>query len=133
MSSSGDFVDDKLMRTIDLKNGLQLEVLDCSRKIAGDRWQVVMTVRMNIPVKMLGPVNGDPPDLNVDEVISLMGENVRFEQKKERNFIDGNQKDDVLDNMIDSFFYTSFDYVSNPDFPKRYILHHYQEKLKRKS
>ena len=133
MSSSGDFVDDKLIRTIDLKNGLQLEVLDSSHKIAGDRWQVVMTVRMNIPVKMLGPVNSNLPDLNVDEIISLIGENVRFERKKERNFVDENRKEDVFNGLIDSFFHNSIDYVSNPNFPKRYILRQYKEHLKRRS
>ena len=126
-------MNDKLIKTIDLKNGLHLEFLDCSRKIAGDRWQVVMTVRLNIPVKMLGPVNDDHLDLNVDKVMSMIGENVRFEQKKERNFVDENQKEDVFNDLIDSFFYNSIDYVSNPDFPKRYILRQYKEHLKRKS
>jgi hypothetical protein len=126
-------VDDKLIKTIDLKNGLHLEVLDCSRKIAGDRWQVVMTVSMNIPLKMLGPVNGDRPDLNVNEVISLIGKNVRFEQKKERNFVDENRKEDVFNDLIDSFFHNSIDYISNPDFPKRYILRQYKEHLKKRS
>jgi hypothetical protein len=124
---------EKLVKTINLKNGLNLDILDSSRKIAGDRWQVVMTFRINIPVKLLALADNDHVDFDINDILASVGENVCFKHKKERNFIDGNQKDDVLDNMIDSFFYTSFDYVSNPDFPKRYILHHYREKLKRKS
>jgi hypothetical protein len=133
MSSSGDIVEEKLINTVELKNGLQLEVLDSSRKIAGDRWQVILKLRINIPVRMLSANDDDQTDLHVGEIISSIGENVCFEQKRERNFIDENQKDDVLNNLVESFFYNSIDYVSNPDFPKRYILRQYRENLKRKS
>jgi hypothetical protein len=126
-------VDEKLIKTVELKNGLLLEVLDSSQKIAGDRWQVVLKIRVNIPVRMLSADDGNQAELNVGEILSLMGENVCFEQKRERNFIDENEKDNVLNHLIDSFFYNSIDYVSNPDFPKRYILRQYKENLKRKS
>ena len=126
-------MEDKLIKTVDLKNGLRLEVVDNSRRIAGDRWQVVMTVLIDIPVKMLATVDGEQHDLNIEEVISLIGENVRFEQKKERNFIDENRKNDVFNGLIDSFFFSSIDYVSNPDFPKRYILRQYKDQLKRRT
>ncbi len=126
-------MEDKLIKTVNLKNGLRLEVVDNSRRIAGDRWQVVMTVLIDIPVKMLATVDGEQHDLNIEEVISLIGENVRFEQKKERNFIDENRKDDVFNGLIDSFLFNSIDYVSNPDFPKRYILRQYKDQLKRRT
>ncbi len=126
-------MEDKLIKTVDLKNGLRLEVVDNSRRIAGDRWQVVMTVSVNIPVRMLAAVDGEQSDLNIEEVISLIGENVRFEQKKERNFIDENRKDAVFNGLIDSFLFNSIDYVSNPDFPKRYILRQYKDQLKRRT
>ncbi len=126
-------MEDKLIKTVNLKNGLRLEVVDNSRRIAGDRWQVVMTVLIDIPVKMLATVDGEQHDLNIEEVISLIGENVRFEQKKERNFIDENRKDDVFNGLIDSFLFNSVDYVSNPDFPKRYILRQYKDQLKRRT
>ena len=47
--------------------------------------------------------------------------------------IDAMEKDEILNSLIDSFFYSTFDYVSNPDFPKRYILRQYKENLRRKS
>ncbi len=126
-------MDEKLIKTVELKNGLKLEVLDSSQKIAGDRWQVVLKIRINIPVKSHTPADNGQVDFDINDILATMGDNVCFEQKKERNFIDANQKDDVLDDLIDSFFYTSIDYVSNPDFPKRYILRQYRENLKRKS
>jgi len=65
--------------------------------------------------------------------MSSLGESVCFEQKRERNFIDTKEKDEVLNNLTDSFFSSSLDYVSNPGFPKRYLLHQNKEYLKRKS
>ena len=126
-------VAEKLIKTVDLKNGLQLELLDTSRKIAGDRWQVILTIRINIPVRLLSKDDNDQAELNVEEIMSSLGESVCFEQKRERNFIDVNQKDEVLKKLVDSFIHSSIDYVSNPDFPKRYILRQLKENLKRKS
>jgi hypothetical protein len=126
-------VDEKLIRTVDLKNGLRIEVLDSSRNTAGDRWQVAATIRIKIPAKMLSPDNNTQEAISVDEIISTLGEAVCFEKKRERNFIDANEKDEILNNLVESFFSSSLDYVSNPDFPKRYILRQYKEYLKRKS
>ena len=41
---------EKLIKTMDLENGMQLNFYDASRKIAGDRWQISLVVRMEIPV-----------------------------------------------------------------------------------
>jgi hypothetical protein len=126
-------VNEKLIRSIDLKNGLRLEVLDSSRNIAGDRWQVVLTTRIKIPVDKLS--NGDDIEtaVNMDDIISTLGESVQFEQKRERNFIDAKEKDEVLNNLIESFSASTLDYVSNPDFPKRYLLRQYKDYLKKRS
>ena len=124
---------EELIKTVELKNGLQLELLDTSRKIAGDRWQVVLSIRINIPVRLLSRDDNDQAGLNVEEIMLSLGESVCFEQKRERNFIDVNQKDAVLNELVDSFIHSSIDYVSNPDFPKRYILQQHRENLRRKS
>ena len=36
------------MKTMDLDNGLKLEIYDISRKLAGDRWYVGMVARIDI-------------------------------------------------------------------------------------
>ena len=124
---------ERLIKTVDLKNGLRLEVLDNSRNVAGDRWQVVLTIRVKIPVNKLSLGDDTQMALNIDEIISSIGESVCFEQKRERNFIDAKEKDEILNNLIQSFFSSSLDYVSNPDFPKKYILRQYEEYFKGKS
>ena len=123
----------KLIKTVDLKNGLRLEISDSSHNTAADRWQVVLTIRINIPVDILSHGKDAQMDLNVDEIISTLGENVYFQKKRERNFIDVEKKDEVFNNLIESFFSSSLDYVSNPDFPKRYILGQYKEYSRRKA
>lgn len=42
------------VETHELKNGLKLRVIDDSRPIAGDRFQVVAILRMQVPVKTSG-------------------------------------------------------------------------------
>jgi len=46
-------VNDKLIKTIVLGNGLILEIYDQSREIAGDRWLVKMAAKINIPIDPL--------------------------------------------------------------------------------
>jgi hypothetical protein len=43
-------MNDKLIKTIVLGNGLILEIYDHSRKIAGDRWLVKMVSKVDIPI-----------------------------------------------------------------------------------
>jgi hypothetical protein len=126
-------MEEKLIKTIDLKNGLRLEIYDSSRSVGEDRWQVVLTARIKIPVNMLSRRADTQVAFNVDDITSSIGENVCFEQKRERNFIGAKEKDEALNNLIDSFFSSSIDYVSNPDFPKRYIIRQYKEYQKRNS
>jgi hypothetical protein len=81
-------MEEKLIKTIDLKNGLRLEIYDSSRSVGEDRWQVVLTARIEIPVNMLSRRADTQVAFNVDDITSSIGENVCFEQKRERNFID---------------------------------------------
>lgn len=92
-----------------------------------------MTGRIKIPGNMLSRGADTQVAFNVDDITSSIGENVCFEQKRERNFIDAKEKDEALNNLIDSFFSSSIDYVSNPDFPKRYIIRQYKEYQERNS
>lgn len=126
-------MDEKLIKTVALKNGLELEVLDGSRKIAGDRWQVVLTFRIDIPVKDFSAADCRQVGVDAAEILASVGEKVSFEQKRERNFVAADRKDDVLKDLYDTFADSSLAYVSNPDFPKRCILRQHRENLRRKS
>lgn len=126
-------MDERLIKTVDLKNGLRLEILESSRNLPGDRWEVVLTTMIKIPVNILSPADDTQAALNVDEVRPSTEESVCFEQKRERNFIDAKEKDEILSNVIESFSFSSLDYVSNPDFLKRCIIRQNKEYWSRKS
>jgi hypothetical protein len=126
-------VDKRQIKSVELKKGLHLDLYDSSRNVAGDRWQVVLTASIKMPNNALLPRDNPQSTLNGDEAMSSLPNSTSFEQRRERNFIDAKEKDEVCNNLVESFLTSSIDYVSNPDFPKRYILHQNRELLKRKS
>ncbi len=46
-------MDTSLLRKIDLEYGLELEIYEISRKLAGDRWYVGFIARVEIPINYL--------------------------------------------------------------------------------
>ncbi|MBU4012519.1 MAG: hypothetical protein KJ550_03540 [Proteobacteria bacterium] len=122
-----------LIKTIDLENGLELKLLDASRKLAGDRWLVSLIARIEIPIGDSLPKEDGSSSLNVDEVRKVLGEKLLFEQKRERIYIDEKEKDEVLKEIQDSFLSTSLSYLSRSDFPQKYILKRFNEKIKKGS
>ncbi len=117
---------EKLIKTMDLKNGMQLKFYDNSRKLAGDRWLISLIVRMEIPVTEISIEN-------VDEIKDMLGEKVLFEQKRERIFVDESEKETVFEEVYDFFIDSVLGYLSNKAFPKRYVLKKYREKVKKAS
>ena len=124
-------MEEKLIKIIDLENGLKLKLYDASRQLAGDRWLVSLIARIEIPTSD-SLLKGDAsPLLNIDEVRKVIGEKLLFEQKREKIFIDEKEKDEVMKEIQDSFLSSSLSYFSHSDFPKKYILKKFNEKIKR--
>lgn len=86
-----------------LDNGLELRLYDTSRKVAGDRWRVGVVARIDMPVDDAQYFVDDKSLADFKSFKESFGEKVRFEQKRERNFIDAKHKDEVLQSLIDSF------------------------------
>ena len=126
-------MEEKLIKTIDLENGLELKLYDASRKLAGDRWLVSLIARIEIPTNKLLLKEDGSPLLNIDEVRKALGEKLLFEQKREKIFIDEKEKDEVLKEIQDFFLSCSLSYFSHSDFPKKYVLKKFNEKIKRDS
>ena len=124
---------EKLIKTIDLENGLQLNVYDASRKLVGDRWLVSLVVRMDVPVTEALKKNGRQPTENVDEIKDVLGDSVLFEKKREKIFVGTVAKEKVFKELCDMFLNSSLKYLSKEIFPKQYILKTYKEEVKKKS
>ena len=126
-------MEEVLINTIDLENGLQLKLLDASRKLAGDRWLVSLIARIEIPTSDSLLKEDVSPSLNVDEVRKVLGEKLLFEQKREKIFIDEKEKDEVMKGIQDLFLNSSLSYFSRSDFPQKYILKEFNKKIKKGS
>jgi len=123
-------IEEKIVKTIPLANDLTLEVLDVSKKISEDAFQVNMTARVIIPViASLFPAE-TLTKTSLEEILSKVGPTATFEHQKGRNFIMAPDKDKVFDHLVDTFMETLLPYVSKPYFPGKYILKVYQEKAK---
>ena len=124
---------EKLIETLDLENGLQLNVYDASRKLVGDRWLVSLIVRMDVPVTEALKKNSRESIENIDEIKDMLGESVLFEKKREKIFVDTAEKEMVFRELCDMFLNSSLNYLSKEIFPKQYVLKTYKEEMKKRS
>ena len=122
-----------LIKTIELSNGLKLNFYDISRKLAGDRWYVGVIARIDIPLIDLLLTNQHLSNYSIEEIRNALGKSVRFQQKRERHYINEREKDDLVNSLMDSFIKRTLNYLSHPDFPGKYVLKEFQAFRKRKT
>ena len=122
---------EKLIKTLDLENGLQLNIYDASRKLVGDRWLVSLIVRMDVPVTETLQKDSRQPIVNINEIKDILGDSVLFEKKREKIFIDTAEKETVFKELCDMFLNSSLNYLSKDIFPKQYVLKTYKEEVKK--
>ena len=122
---------EKLIKTLDLENGLQLNVYDASRELVGDRWLVSLIVRMDVPVTETLEKDSRQPIGNINEIKDILGDSVLFEKKREKNFVDKAAKEKVFKELCDMFLNSSLNYLSKDIFPKQYVLKTYKEEVKK--
>jgi hypothetical protein len=110
---------EKLLSRQALNNGLVLEFWDLSRPLAGDRWQVVLEVRVPIPVTA-GTL---PPDLSpqLDQVIAALGQNLLFTKQEVRQFIPAGEVAGLLQQIEAQLLASLKAYLGHPDFAPRLI------------
>ena len=121
-----------MFETQKLPNGLSVEFYDYSRKLAGDRWLVGLLVKIPMKVTRQDFVDFSDPDGKFEEFISQNGENVFFELKKERNFIDEKKKDEVFSNLLSNLKDHTLSYLGHKDFPsgvKKKKIEEFRERL----
>jgi hypothetical protein len=128
-------VNEKLIKTTVLGNGLILEIYDHSCKVAGDRWLVKMAAIVDIPIDYLikNASGNSQLDLNIDELRKFFNACIRYEQKRDRNFIAETEKDMVFNEIVVSFLSSSQAYLSHPDFPVLYAKREYLKKKQQRA
>ncbi len=115
---------EKLISSHLLVNGLVLEFWDCSRRLAGDRWQVVLEVRVSIPITAANL----PPDLRprLTEVGAALGAKVVFSKQEVRNFIDAGRMPGLLQEIEAGMRRSLSGYLGHPDFAARFLGKQYR-------
>ena len=133
-TKNGEYqMEQSLMKRMELSNGLKLDFYDISRKLAGDRWYVGMVARIDIPLTDWLLTNQILSNYSVEEVRNALGETVRFQEKRERHYIDEREKDPLLKIMMDSFIKSTLNYYSHSDFPVKYVLKEFKAHLKQQA
>jgi hypothetical protein len=117
---------ERLISRHHLNNSLNLEFWDYSRPIAGDRWFVLLEVRIAIPIRP----DTLPPELRgqADQVKEALGDEIIFSHKDERNFIAATEAPKILKDMKDRFLDMAPGYFGHPDFATRFIRGKFAEK-----
>ena len=123
-------MEEKLIKVTDLENGLVLKLYDESKKIAGDRWLVCLSARIDVPVNDL--LFEKDQSATTDEIKEAFGESVLFEVKRDRNFVEDDQKDAMFKEVCVSFLSSSISYLSHPDFAKRFVSKKFKEYMERR-
>jgi hypothetical protein len=110
---------DKLLLRQPLANGLILEFYDLSKPMAGDRWQVILEVRLPIAVDAVTL----PPDLadRASEVSAALGREIVFTQQEVHYFIDFHKMPGLLHEIQTRLLTGLEDYLGHPEFAGRYL------------
>lgn len=120
-------MDSIFIKKIELKNNLIMEMFDCSRPIAGDRWQVVFEIRIDVALTPEYFSDACLSGIMLEDALTLLGDRTTYTYKKERNFIAEDEKPVVLENMEIDFLKTNLDYFSSAEFAFRLIRRNYKK------
>ncbi len=109
-------VSEKILETLAIDDGLELELVDLSRRLAGDRWQVVLEVRGEVPLPITDEPNGDVALLR-----RVFGSHAPYVHRYERNFVDEKEKEAVLADMAAEFEANVLPYLKREGMAARII------------
>ena len=119
----------KILKQVKLQNDLTVTMIDRSKKLIGDRYQVILHAEMKIPIRQEIIQSDEHLGSCMTELQRLFGDHVLFSQKREKTFVDEKDKESLLRTMIESFMNDMIPYLSRPDFPVRFINKKYTDKL----
>lgn len=125
--------EENLEKSVEMENGLTLEIWNKSKVIAGDRWKIAVIAHVNIPVEKAFSNGKEELPVSIDQIREVLGDSVYFEKRIERFFIDETQKDELKNMLAESLFESVFPYLSREKFARRFILKEYARLKQRKS
>lgn len=126
-------MEEKIFKTIELENNQTLVIYDRSREIAADGYVVIMGARMEIQIQK-GLFDGETPsNPNFEEIQAILGTCIFYEYIKERNMIRAPEKEEIFENLVETFLKNMGPYMARSSFPKKLILKEYRERIEKKN
>ncbi|WP_156915948.1 hypothetical protein [Desulfatirhabdium butyrativorans] len=119
-----------LLRSISLENGLLLQLMDRSRRIAADRWHI--RIKAFIDISVQDALRNTRSYDQKEEIENVLGKQVLYEKEMIRNFIDEKEKQAVINQVCSSFLENAMTYLSRQHFAERFVLRQYKEMLEKK-
>ena len=111
-----------------LENGIELLLYDRSRVTAGDRWLVELKCEAHIPIdeSYWEMVTEEEPRL-LSDIRKILGDRLVFVATKQRNFVDANERETVLQEMVQQVHSSMLEYLKKPHFPQEFFKKQYRD------
>lgn len=103
-----------------LENGMELRLYDCSRIMTEDRWIIEISCNAFIPLDESYWDTVADEDLHYRQAIrEMLGEKLVFSSSQKRTFVDAEEKETILREMVQQVYDSILEYLNRPYFPHR--------------
>ena len=121
---------EKVIEQQQLDNGIELFLYDRSLVTAGDRWQVELKCEAHIPIdeSYWEMVTHEEAHL-LPDIRKILGDRLVFVATKQRNFVDANERETVLQEMVQQVYNSMLKYLKKAHFPREFFKKQYREAL----
>lgn len=111
-----------------IRDGIAITFFDRSRKIAGDRWLVELVGEVEVPVAECFWTAVDERDEDLLNCVRKeLGDRLTFSLSRVRNFVDHEDKQKILDEMVRRFEENIMQYLDTPNFSEKLFVKQYKE------
>ena len=118
----------KIIDQQQLENGIELLLYDRSRVTAGDRWQVELKCEAHIQIEeSYWDMVTEEEDRLLPDIRKILGDRVVFVATKQRNFVDANERETVLQEMVQQIHSSMLEYLKKPHFPQEFFKKQYRD------
>ncbi len=118
----------KIIDQLHLENGIELLLYDRSRVTAGDRWLVELKCEAHIPIdESYWDMVTDEEGRLLPDIRKILGDRLVFVATKQRNFVDANERETVLQEMVQQVHSSMLEYLKKPHFPQEFFKKQYRD------
>jgi hypothetical protein len=103
-----------------LENGMELIIYDCSRSMTEDRCIIEIQCKAFISLEKSYWDTVADEDMRYSQAIrEMLGEKLVFSSSQKRTFVDAEEKETILREMVQQVYDSILEYLNRPYFPHR--------------